>query len=112
MLCTTGCRLCNSSATTEWRQCCTRASTAAASVDNVIQIVNRVGWVMGGRGKLTAGMLRDMVIAKGEKVGAGEKVADLITQALQRLRWGPSIVDDCGSEDLFTGTRGHAIVHQ
>ncbi len=42
---------------------------------------------MGGRGKFTAGMLRCMVIVKGEKVEAGEKVADLVTSLQALLSW-------------------------
>jgi hypothetical protein len=64
-----------------------RRLDAAGSVAVVMEIVRRAGWVMGGRGKLTAGMLKDVIIAKGERVAQGEKAADLIARVQVLLSW-------------------------
>jgi hypothetical protein len=48
--------------------------------------------VTGGRGNLTAGLLKDVVIAKGESVRTGEKVPDLLLLVQTLLAW----TQDCG----------------
>ncbi len=66
---------------------------AAGSVAVVMEIIRRVGcqWVMGGRGKLTAGMLKDVIIAKGKRVAQGQKAADLIAHVQVLLSWSEQI---------------------
>ena len=64
-----------------------RRQAAAPMIEHVKAIVRQKGWQTGGRGCLTAEMLKDVLLVMNAPAKAGEKVADLSERVKNLLQW-------------------------